>query len=1076
MVEFDKYELKIKENEKPDVYIQCELIIPKNLDDGIWLLGNNDNTIIDLNHCTTTHDVNLVQYVDPSKNILCMDVTLLKKKDDNNQTKSEIAKKKYFYCLIPNTDGVTSRNDIITDNNDLFFGLVPTPVKLDGSQRVSRRKTALNEEMMSKNLLESILTERMRESANDPPVDTKSKNEAVTPESKKTTQQPESMYSPNGIPINEYYKLPLAVHMYDLASHSIDGLGNIAELRSPVQKVEIFESNVSTSLKDQLKGKEDLINNFNFARAVNDTVDRAHDFEYDYTGVTIATGVIDRNNVPELFSRTDKPKINVDKSHVIQDKNIEELETMLRAQDGVTVPAIPKPVFLNRMQVFAKYVAELIDGNMRIHYPESGKMVSYDTLVSYLNELQSEGPKESIEIRQFVKLVAMYVKKTDDIPTEVPKEKATDEKTRETIVHLKNSKTVKKNCFQQIDGCSAGDNEYNKPLLNVITNVFGCFDVHLESNICKEGNLQNTIVIKDSGAPEGPSLLTMERFPGQITYDSVAATINNEVPNNNKEGYFPSRGRGADLLKVTFSKKLGKATKVLLLMCLKTFCDKLYRFSTYGDDHITHIYTIDSYVYGDPILQYLTGECDYCPTVMRSGQGYSDQEGMVCNNDTNEKIKGFWVHEGIGSDMTARDPANDLYKKTMGYASFLSKFIAEYAVENRPPSEQFKNCHLKSDYLNVNDFPDSFPNNLPSSWRLINFLTRFQLNYQTYLNGRETKDNNTSKYEKSMAKLLEIELSNICNKLLAYLKKLKNLVISRIGSGGNLSSEQQNDLRKQLIELPDLENLLTMSVPNLFIENENTLFFEINKPLTLNKCEGIGIKGTGTTIENSSQTGGMDSGEIEMSSLKEVGSEQPKKFITGILFKGDGNITININKNLDDSVIDSSLLGSEYKNIGGSITGPETFGLLCYLLDNRDFFEENNLPATRSKKNYYEEVKNRVEQINDQYLNLVGGEPISGEQIAMDLVPQQRQGEEGEGEEEGERAVVEQPKFGSETTDDQFEKGVNAGRDRTGEEVGAPAPAPASPHKSGTTQDPGPINRVSFNENKRRRVQQNQKN
>ena len=104
-----------------------------------------------------------------------------------------------------------------------------------------------------------------------------------------------------------------------------------------------------------------------------------------------------------------------------------------------------------------------------------------------------------------------------------------------------------------------------------------------------------------------------------------------------------------------------------------------------------------------------------------------------------------------------------------------------------------------------------------------------------------------------------------------------------------------------------------MSVPNLFIENENTLFFEINKPLTLNKCEGIGIKGTGTTIENSSQTGGMDRG-IEMAPIRQDGSEQPKKFITGILFKGDGNITININKNLDDSVIDSSLLGSEYKN------------------------------------------------------------------------------------------------------------------------------------------------------------------
>ena len=290
--------------------------------------------------------------------------------------------------------------------------------------------------------------------------------------------------------------------------------------------------------------------------------------------------------------------------------------------------------------------------------------------------------------------------------------------------------------------------------------------------------------------------------------------------------------------------------------------------------------------------------------------------------------------------------------------------------------------------------------------------------------------------------------------------------------------------RKQLFELPDLENLLTMSVPNLFIENENTLFFEKTQPLPGIISDRIGISGTGTKISN--QFGGMD-GDIEMVAFsKKDGSEQPKKFITGILFKGDGNITINTN--LVSSVINSSLLGSEYKKDGNSITGPETFGLLCYLLDNKDFFEENTQSATRPTKNYYEEVENRVEQIHGQYLNLVGGEPISGDSTAMDVV--EEEGEKaGEGEEEGKTPVVEQPKFGSETTHNEFEGGENAGRDRTGEEQGADAGADAGSDagsdvgsdvgsvdasRVGTTLNEGAIGRVSFNENKKRRVHQNQ--
>ena len=96
------------------------------------------------------------------------------------------------------------------------------------------------------------------------------------------------------------------------------------------------------------------------------------------------------------------------------------------------------------------------------------------------------------------------------------------------------------------------------------------------------------------------------------------------APNDQKD--YPFRGAGQD--KGYKGRFEGKAKNnpqlsVLIFMALKTFCDKLYRLSIPKDDgsKLTHIYTIDSYVYGDPYLQYLPGEVEYCPAVLRSASG-----------------------------------------------------------------------------------------------------------------------------------------------------------------------------------------------------------------------------------------------------------------------------------------------------------------------------------------------------------------------------------------------------------------------------------------------------------------------
>jgi len=959
-----KFTFTVKKGNESFIEIS-NLDVPNSLDTtGLFILNNNNIAIHEVNQCTTTHTLNLVQYVDPSKNRLCMVFRLI-----STETKSEVLRK-YLYVDLSSTDTPpTIEYNDAPINDSKFEGLVPT----DSEATLGRRTRAqINSAMKSEFLLESKITNILtnKESSKDSS-GTGTPAAVGTPDKKKSEYQvPASVRSPIRN-IAGYGGMPLGVHMYDLATHTVDGLGIIAGIRSPENGTadtfsETEDSGNIKSIRDQLSVKSlSLDAEFKLARAVNDTVDRAHDFEKDVRGLTRATADlcgIDNNviqaKVTGLFGREDN--INVNKSHEIQETTIRDLEQELR-KNKIAFPAMPEPVFLSRMQVFAKFTADLMNSQPRRHYPESGKIVTGDNLKTYLSEINDEHV-ETLEIRQFVKLVAMYLNKPDDV---VGSEK----------VNFALSQDIKKNCFQRIDGCVSGGITIEALDEMTISNVFGCLNVKMKSEKCDNSTIKNIIEITDlSGKP-----LLKTTVAQQITYDNVVNTINELFPGSGYE--FPVRGSGSDPIgDIKFNDGIDKSTKLLLLMCLKTFCDKLYRLSIPGDGGITHIYTIDSYVYGDPMLQYLTGEADYCPTVMRSGQGFSDGGVDDCDVPTT-KTKGFWVREGVGKGAGGTNPMNELYKKTKGYISFLNKVGGK--IGNVDVS------------LNIPETETNWPSDATSD-RLVNFVNRFNLCYNSYVDGNNlnTSRNGNDSYTKKMRELFKIELQSINSSIKTYITSLNSI----IGLHSQLPLDISK-LGKELIELPDLENLLTMSVPNLYLENENTLFFDAESTSSYDFCNhysGSDVRqrhapSSGNENNNLDMAMRVESGsntnsdtDDTSSKSSQTGGEGRREFITSVTFTPNGTIEIVIDtevlsiQDLNEIVKDTEYTITNTKKDPTTISGPTTLGLLCYLHDNKSFFITSSGTQTRSKKTY-DEVESRMNEICEQYKQLVSQKSDNGD-------------------------------------------------------------------------------------------------
>jgi hypothetical protein len=343
--------------------------------------------------------------------------------------------------------------------------------------------------------------------------------------------------------------------------------------------------------------------------------------------------------------------------------------------------------------------------------------------------------------------------------------------------------------------------------------------------------------------------------------------------------------------------------KRLLLQCLKTFCDKIYRTSM-KDTHdeyqiaiasgVTHVCTTDSYFYGDAIIQYFAGKVDSIPTILRSGT--EKGVGAECNDRTNTG-RGFYTNPGVNSSTYIDRSYQAILKKTLGYASILQNlaneccvqvadtFISESdsgsimnsetdsGVESDSDSKNDNSSVMNSesdggvesdsfrkiDNISVSGSPrstkapmrdvfkigdlltsginlfDTLPDTLGSllidgnihSNRLINFVDRFGLNYND-----NYKKSTTNNYESKINELFHLEGAKVINSVNDYVVKLQNIM--KLSLTSNIM-----DIKKKIIELPDLEYLLTMSTPSFCYENDDTLLLEPDTP-SIYKVVGSG--------------------------------------------------------------------------------------------------------------------------------------------------------------------------------------------------------------------------------------------
>ena len=305
-----------------------------------------------------------------------------------------------------------------------------------------------------------------------------------------------------------------------------------------------------------------------------------------------------------------------------------------------------------------------------------------------------------------------------------------------------------------------------------------------------------------------------------------------------------------------------------------------------------------------------------------------------------------------------------------------------------------------------------------------------------------------------MRELFKIELQSINSSIKTYITSLNSII--------ELHSQLPLDiskLGKELIELPDLENLLTMSVPNLYLENENTLFFDAEPTPPYDFCKhysGSDVRqrhapSSGNENNNLDMAMRVESGsdtnsdtDDTSSKSSQTGGEGRTGFITSVTFTPNGTIEIVINTDvlsipdLNEIVKDTEYIITNTKKDPTTISGPTTLGLLCYLHDNESFFITSSGTQTSSTKTDDEvesrmnEVVSRMNEICEQYKQLVSQKSDNGDSASS---PQE----------------VNRPRTGRLT----FSGGVNMGNLPTPDSSPIKAVAQSTPEQSQREPEPG---------------------
>ena len=660
-----------------------------------------------------------------------------------------------------------------------------------------------------------------------------------------------SPFSPVSVARNasgEHEFMPVEMYIGDIERHSVEGLKNLASDRNRFSSSQINDSGFRkiSNLEDEENSQrlltigEQLLNSVDrnqfitnqipCRRMVNDTVDRAHDFIYinretiDFNAYQTGCGEeYTKKLTNDLLSS--ESNINVPNSHSIQENNITDLHIELKKKD-IIVPSLPKDIFVSRRFVFADFVEFLfkalqLSGEQRNsflsgrnHYAESGKQVTLRTLDTYLTDLENNPEEKDLFLIDIQRLTnsnndtdtgLLNIDSIRDLITEI-----------QDLVKNQNYPIISKNCYQQMDGCSTGPSHFGSSLPKArIDGIFGLYDIHLENKSCNENQQVNTIIVS-----KGEDIVYTIDVVGEITLDKVVRSI--LAFDNNVKYKFRGVNSVDGSIFPPLPTDMTNSEKILILMALKTFCDKLYRLSMENEKKLTHIFTIDSYVYGDPYLQYLLAEETYCPAVLRSAQGIvHDVEKMeddrvtinnLCKQDVG-KIKGFWYRPSIGIENSEKGYLENLYERFACYFCILINTV-DNLRETYPDIYNYITSeggvfNKKSAFYNIH------------SHRVNNYFDRIAYFWTNYKSLSDFNPNNKLDYNEVMGHLTYLEICKVFNDVKEYIRNSSKIYLE---INPNVPREGDDllveEIRKFLIQVSDLENLLQLSSPTIFVENQ----------------------------------------------------------------------------------------------------------------------------------------------------------------------------------------------------------------------------------------------------------------
>lgn len=629
-----------------------------------------------------------------------------------------------------------------------------------------------------------------------------------------------NQYIIDNIPKNSNLDLDLDLKLTNSNSESI------------IKNEPIFINNppyklVLETLKSQI---DNIINNpelndlFNEVRFKSDYIDMVHDFRICFSYIKDIFPQDKKDKWLEIFDNvqqicTTNHNINADKSHESQMEVFKKFVFKLRSEFNLILPDLPD------FQVITESNKKSVE-YIKTFYRESGR--GLDKFLSGKNDENEDNQKTKKQKVQKNDLNNITDNLDINKPLSIPSNSigAIDgcPKGQCSIELATKSITWSQNIAGFID-ITMVTNSGNPPELNLtniivdIKNAGFSMEVNLKdelilnnillflpdefSKAIRVGSLKNNITIIDIKYKD---LSNTKKFSLLQIIDKINTTGN--VLDGNEKG-----NKKNEIIEYFTNTNL-KNLIYTSLISLKTICDKtviqlIQDGIKLNKPTIDAVCTIDSYVFAVPLLEYLTGKIEYCPTTLCSNKfGYtkfSYQTNFIDNNELDGKFVMLYCLANIFTKETFENYKNTNTEITINYENLLKfdelKFINDY----------FNNI-IEQKYITGNNNGIKQQN----IKEYLNNIKTFLIQNILYTESKIKQSNSDINNLKWDNLWYFFEMKSIYNnqniwktKINELSKKIKNIILNFFNNNPNKEVNFQKKLSSEVISIPYILPSLT---------------------------------------------------------------------------------------------------------------------------------------------------------------------------------------------------------------------------------------------------------------------------